>query len=104
MKRLLGWIGGAVGGVAAYRWLRRRPQVAPEPSAPEQDDRAEELRAKLAESREAEPPAETVIAEPPLEVAEPEEAAEAESPEERRQRVHDEGRAALDDMKSDGEA
>jgi hypothetical protein len=101
VKRLLGWIGGAVGGVAAYRWLRRRPQVAPEPSAPAQDDRAEELRAKLAESRETEPAAGTVIAEPPIEVAEPEEEAEPESPEERRERVHEEGRAALDDMKSE---
>jgi len=78
-----------MGGVAAYRWLRRRPQLAPEPTPTEPDARADELRAKLADSREAEPEAE----EPP----EP----EPESPEDRRRRVHEEGRAALDDMKGE---
>ncbi len=74
-----------MGGVAAYRWLRRRPHVAAEPTPTEPDGRAEELREKLAETREAEP--------------EPE--AEPESPEDRRRRVHEEGRAALDDMKGE---
>ena len=59
----------------------------------EPDARAEELREKLAESKTAEPAAEPVVEEPPV--------AEPESPEERRQRVHEEGRAALDEMKSD---
>jgi hypothetical protein len=88
MRRLTAWIGGAVGGVAAYRWLRRQP--LPEPEAePEPDTRADELRAKLAETRAEEPPA-------------PEEGpGEPESPEERRSRVHEEGRAALDEMKSE---
>jgi hypothetical protein len=109
MRRLLGWIGGAVGGVAAYRWLRGRPQVVPEPSpepgpAPEPiepDARADELRAKLAESRTADPAVEEA---PPEPVEEDEPAAEPESPEDRRQRVHEEGRAALDEMKPDGAA
>ena len=61
----------------------------PEPSPVEPDDRAEELRAKLAESRVDEP------------VPEEEPAVEPESPDERRQRVHEEGRAALDEMKTD---
>jgi hypothetical protein len=87
VRRLLGWIGGAVGGVAVYRWLRRRRLPEAEPG-----DRADELRAKLAESREAEP----VVEEPP-----PAAPAEQESPEERRHRVHEEGRAALDDMQSE---
>jgi len=78
-----------MGGVAAYRWLRRRPQVPPEPAPAQADERADELRAKLAESREAEPE---------------EQQPEQETPEERRQRVHEEGRAALDDMKTDGAA
>jgi hypothetical protein len=97
VKRLVAWVGGVAGGIAAYRLLRRRPEPAPEPPAPretEPDDRAEELREKLAESREA-APVDEAPAEPGAEAAEPE------SPEERRQRVHEEGRATLDDMKSE---
>jgi hypothetical protein len=60
---------------------------------PEPDQRADELREKLAESRTAEPTAEPVVEEPP--------APDPESPEERRRQVHEEGRAALDEMKSD---
>ena len=97
MRRLVGWIGGAVGGLAAYRLLRRRRQVAPESAPTDSGARAEELREKLAESRAAEP----VVAEPPAAepVAEEAPPAEPESPEERRRQVHEEGRAALDDMR-----
>jgi hypothetical protein len=106
VRRLVGWIGGAVGGITAYRLWRRRPQVAAEPSpetvpAPEPtepDARAEELRAKLAESRVAEPGPEEAAPEP---VAEEKLAVEPESPEDRRRQVHEEGRAAVDEMKSD---
>ena len=94
MRRLVGWIGGALGGLAAYRLLRRRPQVAAEGApAAEPDARAEELRAKLDETREADagPEAGDDPAAP-----EPEE-----SPEDRRRRVHEEGRATLDEMKSE---
>jgi hypothetical protein len=91
MRRLTAWIGGVAAGVVAYRFWHRRPQAAaepsPEPTTEEQDDRADELRAKLAESRAEDEPS------PP----EPEEPSEA--VEERRRRVHEEGRAALDDMK-----
>jgi DNA repair exonuclease SbcCD nuclease subunit len=92
MRRLTAWIGGAASGVAAYRFLRRQrtETVPPEPEATEEpDERAEELRTKLAESRAAEPVVEEEA------VAEP----ESPSPEERRQRVHEEGRATLDEMK-----
>ena len=78
-----------MGGLTAYRLLRRRPQVAPEPGS---DSRADELRERLAESRAAEP----AVEEP---VAEEDPAVEPESPEERRRRVHEEGRAALDEMR-----
>jgi hypothetical protein len=94
MRRLTAWIAGVTGGVAAYRFWRRRPRAAAEPSpaAPETaapDERAEELREKLAESRAGDEPSPAEPGEPPEVV------------EERRQRVHDEGRAALDQMKSD---
>ena len=98
MRRLTAWIGGAVGAITAYRWLRRRPQAAPEQAPAEQDERAEELRTKLAESRAAEPVVEET---PPEPAVEEEPAIEEESPEERRRRVHEEGRAALDEMQSD---
>jgi hypothetical protein len=101
VRRLLGWIGGVVGGIAAYRWLRGRPPVAPEPFAEPaptaSDERAEELRARLAESRVAETPPEPVAEE------EPDPPPEPDSPEDRRARVHEEGRAALDEMRSDGD-
>jgi hypothetical protein len=102
VKRLLAWIGGALGGIAAYRWLRGRPQVAaeppPEPEFTTADANAAKLRAKLEESRAAEPAVEEP---PPAPVAEEQPAPEPESPEDRRRRVHEEGRATLDDMKSE---
>ncbi|HEU5213903.1 MAG TPA: hypothetical protein VFU30_00020 [Gaiellaceae bacterium] len=111
MRRLTAWIGGTAVGVAAYRLLRRHPEVAgePEPAAPDPDTRAEELRAKLAESRvaepSAEPPVEGAPAVEPIEAIEPDqpaaEEAGGESPGERRRRVHEEGRAALDEMQSE---
>ena len=96
MRRLTAWIGGVAGGIAAYSLLRRRRKVPAEPvfdPAPaaetrEPDERAEELRAKLAENLGEDEP-------------EPEAEPEPESPEDRRRRVHEEGRAAVDEMKSD---
>lgn len=101
MRRLTAWIGGVAGGIAAYRFFRRPPQAEPAASSEpaDADARADELRAKLAESRTAEPVVEEEASPEP--VAEEEPAAEPESPEERRRRVHEEGRAALDEMQSD---
>lgn len=96
MRRLTAWIGGAVGGVTAYRFLRRRAEPPPEPVPESPDERADELRARLAESRTADPVGE----EPPSKAA-VEDAPEPESSDERRRRVHEEGRAALDEMKSE---
>ena len=107
MRRLTAWIGGVAGGIVAYRFWRghAQPEPAPEPATPpepaEPDDRAEELREKLAETRAAEPVVEEA---PPEPVAAAEPAVEPESPEDRRQRVHEEGRATLDEMKSDESA
>jgi hypothetical protein len=102
MRRPTAWIAGVAGGVVAYRFWRRRPRASdpqptaepppPEATAEEADERADELRAKLAESRESDE----------LSPAEPDEPdAPPEAVEERRQRVHDEGRDALDEMRSD---
>jgi hypothetical protein len=98
MRRLFAWIGGTVGGIAAYRFVRRQEAAlqAPEAAPAEPDARAEELRAKLAESRAPEPVQAVTVEEP---AAEPE--PEPESPEDRRRRVHEEGRAALDEMHSE---
>jgi len=95
MKRLADWIGGAFWGVVAYRlWNRRRkPATATGPAAEETDARAEELRAKLAESRASDEPA------PPESTEQPGESDD--SLEERRRRVHEEGRAAIDRMSDD---
>ena len=79
MKRLFAWLAGAAGGAAAYRALKRKPATVAE-------DPAEELRAKLAESRtepEPEPPAE------PLD------------PDARRREVHEQGRAAIDELRGE---
>lgn len=87
MRRLVAWISGAAGGIAAYRLLTHRAAPAPELPPVGADPRAEELRAKL--DRQAEP--------------EPEHAASAEpepsDPDSRRARVHDEARAAVEQMR-----
>jgi hypothetical protein len=94
MRRLADWIGGALWGVLAYRlWKRwsgdeREPWPEPAP-VEESDERAEELRAKLAENRASESPSPAEPGEPP------------ESVEERRRRVHEEGRAAIDEMRGE---
>jgi len=92
MRRFLAWAGGVAGGLAAYRFLTRRPEPVtgplpppppePAPPEPELDPRAAELRAKLDATREPEP-------EPPAE----------ETPEERRARIHERGRSAVEEMR-----
>jgi hypothetical protein len=98
MRRLIAWIGGVAGGIAAYRFVRRHEaalQTSPEQATSDQDARAEELRAKLADSRSTAPEPEwTAPATPAV-------ASEQESPDERRRRVHEEGRAAVDEMTSE---
>jgi hypothetical protein len=105
MRRLIKWIGGTAGGIAAYRFVRRQEsalQAAPEVAVDEPDARAEELRVKLAESRAAEPVTEAAEAEAEDEEAVPgPDSPEEQSPEDRRRRVHEDGRAALDELRSD---
>ena len=92
MKRLLKWIIVTVGIAALVRWFKRRGSETEvtAPVEPVADDPAEELRRKLAESRDAEEP------------DEPAETPEA-SVEERRTDVHEQGQAALDEMKPSDE-
>jgi hypothetical protein len=92
MKRLTNWLAGILTGVIAYRlWKRQQtPAAATESVAPEPDDRAEELRAKLAETRASDELASEPTEQP---AAQP-----GESLEERRRRVHEEGRSAIDEM------
>jgi hypothetical protein len=86
MRRLYAWLAGAAGGLAVYRALKHR---RPEPAAlAEQapDPRAAELRARLAEAQDGD--------------AEPAGDSEPLDPEARRRLVHEQGRAALDEMHS----
>ena len=85
MRRLFTWLAGAAGGVAAYRAVTRRNPV-PEPVSAEIDP-AQELRAKLAEAREAPP--------------EPDPEPLSLDPDDRRRAIHEHGRAALDEMRDE---
>lgn len=87
MRRLLTWIVVTLGIAAIARRLRKRGQADEAPAPAAEEDPADELRQKLAESRSDEPPAE----EPPV-------TPEA-SVEERRADVHEQGRSALDQMR-----
>jgi hypothetical protein len=87
VRRKLALAAGAVAGAVATVLLRRRPASEKEPDA-----RTEELRRKLAEAREAEPAA-SAAPEPEPEV----------DVEEARRRVHEEARAAVDEMQRSGE-
>jgi hypothetical protein len=90
VRRLFAWVAGAAGGLAAYRALKgRRPE--PETAA---DTRADELKARLAQAREAVDDREEFEAgEVTVDRAEPLD------PQARRAQVHEQGRAALDEMR-----
>ena len=84
MRRLFAWVAGAAGGLAAYRALRRRrPET----------DRADELRAKLTQARDAgDDRDEFESGETPVDEADPDA---------RRARVHEQGRAAIEEMRGE---
>jgi hypothetical protein len=85
MKRLYAWLAGFAGGAALYRAFRRGPEPAADPAAA--------LKAKLADARAGGEPEEP----PPAAAAEPPEAAV----DDRRRAVHEQGRAAIDEMRPD---
>jgi hypothetical protein len=82
VRRLFGWLAGAVGGAAVYRALRRRSAPATLEESP-----ADELRAKLAAARAGETP--VVDETGPLD------------PDARRRAVHEQGRAAIDELRGE---
>ena len=90
MRRLFGWTAGLVGIAALARLLAaRRDRAAPAlPPAPPAEDPAEELRRKLAESRDADAPSAEATTMPEA----------VESLEERRARVHAKAQEALEAM------
>src|SRR5438132_14240064 len=94
MRLRLAWLtGGALAGFLFFR-RRRRPELMP-PALPETDPAAE-LRRKLDESRPlVEERDEFESAETPVDLA----AAPGEL-EERRRYVHEQGRAAVDEMRA----
>jgi hypothetical protein len=87
MRRLFAWLAGVAGGMAAYRAFRRRPSEAPA-------DPAEELRSKLAEARGAGNDRDDFESgETPVD--------QAADPDARRRTVHDQARAAIDEMRTE---
>jgi len=87
VRRLTTWLAGAAGGLAAYRvFARRRP--LPEAAPAEPDERAEELRERLVHAREAS-------------LAQPEAEPAVEGPDARRHSVHEQARAAIDEMRGE---
>jgi len=80
-------------GIARLLFWRRSAPVLPPPE-PEVDPRAEALRAKLEESKAViDEREEFEAAETPVDEADPDE---------RRRRVHEAGRAAVDEMRASG--
>jgi predicted lipid-binding transport protein (Tim44 family) len=114
MRKLITWIVVTIGIAALVRKLRSRGTADEAVSSPSAADPADELRQKLASTREPEPaaadaeapaevPAKAGAAETadefrPVEPPTPEPASEA-AIDERRAEVHDEGRAAIDEMR-----
>ena len=87
MRKLIKITLTALGIYAFLRWRKRRKaeaELPPPPAATGAADPADELRQKLAESRVDEPA---------------DEPASEESVDDRRAEVHEQGRAALDEMK-----
>jgi hypothetical protein len=91
MRRLTAWLAGLAGALAAYRIVRRRPAPAPPPEGP---DPAAELKAKLAQARAAASDRDAFESgETPVD--------QAADPDIRRRSVHEQARAAIDEMRGE---
>jgi hypothetical protein len=99
MRRLYTWLAGVVGGAAVYRAFRRRSgqlHGPPHGRVEGPDARADELRAKLAQAREAGDDRESFEAgETPVDEADVPMTDDLDA---RRRSVHDKARAAIDEM------
>jgi hypothetical protein len=94
MRRFYAWLAGFVGGAAAYRAFRRTPRT--QPQLEHGPDPADELKAKLAEARAAGDDRDAFEAgETPVDEA-PDPDVDA-----RRRSVHEQARAAIDEMRSE---
>ena len=84
----------ALGGILGFTWWKsRRKRAVLTPPPPHRPDPADELRAKLAEAREADDRDEFESGEKPVD-----EAADVET---KRREAHDRARAAMDDLQSE---
>jgi len=84
----------ALGGILGFTWWRsRKKRAVLAPPPPQQADPAYELRAKLAEARDAEDQDEFESGEKPVD--------EAVDVETKRRDAHDRARAAMDDLQSE---
>jgi acetyl-CoA carboxylase carboxyltransferase component len=90
VKRLFAWVAGAAGGLAAYRAVKGNRVLV----EVEHDSRAAELKARLEAARTAEDDRDTFES---GEVT----VDEALDPQSRRAQVHEQGRAALDEMRGE---
>ena len=97
VKRLVAWLAGAAGGLAAYRAVKaKHPQ--PEAGA---DARAAELKARLEAARTSTDDRDAFESgEVTVDAAEAPDRAHLD-PGARRAQVHEQGRAALDEMRGD---
>jgi hypothetical protein len=84
----------ALGGILGFTWWKsRRKRAVLTPPPPNQPDPADELRAKLAEARDADDRDEFESGEKPVD--------EAPDVESKRREAHDRARAAMDDLQSE---
>jgi hypothetical protein len=88
VNRRFTWLGGAVGALAVWRLLRRKPRPA---SVTAHDDPADALRARLEESR-------ALVGERDM-FEEGETPVDEADPEARRRSVHEQARARIDDLR-----
>jgi hypothetical protein len=85
MDKRFAWLGGSLGGLAVWRFVRRKPKTAADP--------AESLRAKLEESRALVEERDTFEeGETPVDEADPNA---------RRRSVHEQARERLDELRDE---